>query len=110
MVQKIPRSASVEAEIHASIVTENWIAALFSNSGSTFEFDGVFIVPAVAFRIAGSRFSWDIGISMPIRFFPYEDYDYSTDPPVYGGTKYSLDWLFGDPIPLPLIGITYRIN
>jgi hypothetical protein len=96
----------------ASIVTENWIGALCSssNGGSAFTFDGVYIVPSIAFRVAGSRFSWDIGITMPFVYTPQEEWNYSVDPPVRTTGTFGLQWLMGDPIPLPIVGITYRIN
>jgi hypothetical protein len=81
----------------ASLITENWIALCTTRRDDrwTDELWGVFF-PSLAFRIAASRFSWDIGITLPLALNQN------------GGT--TLDWLAGDPIPFPLLGFTYRIR
>ena len=82
----------------AAIVTENWVIL----SGDRGAWDGtpIYVVPTVVFRIAGSRFSWDVGATMPI-----EIDQYGAEPPVVRGFP------FGDYfVPLPLISFTYRIE
>ena len=82
----------------ASLVTENWIVVgTYRAAGAWGAPAGVF-VPSLSFRIAGSRFSWDLGITMPLL---YAD----------SGEGYRLEWVTGgQPIPLPLLGFTYRIQ
>ena len=81
----------------ASLITENWIALATERQDDEWsdELWGIFF-PSLAFRIAASRFSWDIGITLPLVLNQN------------GGT--TLDWLAGDPIPFPLLGFTYRIR
>ena len=94
----------------ASLITENWVMGI-SNYGTsykpeTFEWMSFVAIPSIAFRIAASRFSWDIGITIPIRIYPSFTYDFDTKRFV----GYRVDWLLDDPIPLPILGITYRIK
>ena len=85
-----------------ALVTENWI---IWGKGYFPEFLEsrwkpwpILICPALAFRIAGSRFSWDIGAVMPLSTVD-ED-----------GTA-KLGGVFGDAwIPLPWLSVTYRIR
>lgn len=80
----------------ASIIAENWIL-LLDDYG---EWDGtpLFFIPGIVFRIAGSRFSWDIGAVLPMLL----DHGYDGDL-TFGG-------VIGDIFPLPLLSFTYRIN
>ena len=81
----------------ASLITENWIVLGTTRRDKvwTDEVWGSFF-PSLAFRIAASRFSWDIGVTLPLVLSRN------------GG--YALDWLEGDPIPFPLLSFTYRIR
>lgn len=98
----------------ASLITENWIVGSPQTqtvaSGDTHR--GVFIsaFPALAFRIAGSRFSWDVGVTMPFVVEPYYRYVENSDPAEYLYDGYQFSWLMEDPIPLPILQLTYRIN
>ena len=98
----------------ASIITENWIMVLGNHeaSGWTSDMPVIAVIPAVIFRIAGSRFSWDIGITMPFGFFDRYDYvwdaDTETDTETYLG--YGFQWLLEQPIPIPIVEFTYRIR
>ena len=85
----------------ASIITENWILVLTEYLNGTFQKPDIYIAPSVAFRIAGSRFSWDLGITVPMWITNY--YAYGDD--YYGG--YSFDIL---EFPIPILGFTYRIR
>jgi hypothetical protein len=81
----------------AALVTENWVVLGTGDAtGGWSAVTGVF-VPSLSFRIAGSRFSWDLGVTMP---FMLAD----------RGAGYRLYWVFAQPIPLPLLGLTYRIR
>jgi hypothetical protein len=66
-----------------AIVTENWIIWGKNNGG----FDLLTIIGGLVFRIAGNRFSWDIGAIVPIQ---------ST--------------FEGPIIPIPWLSLTYRIQ
>jgi hypothetical protein len=81
----------------ASLITENWIALATTRRDDrwTGELWGTFL-PSLAFRIAASRFSWDIGVTLPLS--------------LRQNGELVLDWLAGDPIPFPLLGFTYRIR
>lgn len=78
----------------ASLVTENWFYVPWQPTTSL-----SYAFPALAFRIAGSRFSWDIGAVVPIKFGPS---------PQTG--RFTVDGVFdGQVLPLPLLSFTYRI-
>ena len=80
----------------ASIVTENWILA-YSDGWTWSEFS-MFFAPAVVFRIAGPRISWDIGAVVPLQL-------------AWQGAGYALGGMGGGTvIPLPLLSLTYRID
>lgn len=81
----------------ASLVTENWIVVGSAESAGAWGAAAGVFVPSVSFRIASSRFSWDLGVTMP---FLCAD----------RGAGYRLSWLVGQPIPFPLLGLTYRIR
>ena len=85
----------------ASIITENWVII-----GKKYEIAGDLwsalwggFIPAVVFRIAGSRFSWDIGATMPFILFWNNEL-----------SSYIIYWIFDDPIPIPILSFTYRIR
>jgi len=83
-----------------SIVTENWIVVgTMKESGRWWGhlWSGYF--PALAFRVAGSRFSWDVGVIMPFSV------EYDDD-----SNKYAFEWFLEAPIPIPILGFTYRIK
>ena len=98
----------------ASIITENWIMVLQSHErgGWTSDRPVVAVFPAVAFRIAGSRFSWDIGITMPFSFDDRYDYEYdeATDTETETYLGYGFGWLLYEPIPIPIVEFTYRVR
>lgn len=77
----------------SSVVTENWI--VFHES----EADGWWaatVLPAVVFRIAGERLSWDIGLVIPL----------TVDP---GAADFVSGLADGTLIPIPLLSVTYRL-
>ena len=91
-----------------AIVTENWIVwgkmthqvDIYTGESSTaWDYVPVAAVPGAAFRIAGEKFSWDIGAVLPI-FVKKES------------SRYVIMGLGGEGIfiPLPLISLTYRID
>jgi hypothetical protein len=80
----------------ASIVTETWIF-YSSDNGRWSRFD-VAAFPAVAFRIAGGRFSWDIGAVLPLSLYQAKDGFR------IGGS------IGGTLIPIPLLSLTYRLQ
>ena len=80
----------------ASIIVETWI---FYNSdmGRWREID-IVAIPAVAFRIAGGRFSWDIGVFLPTQLASLD-------------TGYAFTGMGAGPfIPLPILSLTYRLR
>ncbi len=87
----------------ASFITENWIilARGYDRIAGLWWDTVMWFFPTVAFRIAGSRFSWDIGITLPV----FLEYSEETD-------GYRFLWPFVDnvPIPIPILGFTYRIR
>ena len=108
-----------------SLIFENWVMWLkrdiYDDSIDPVrrEWDAVprFIFPAVVFRIAGQRLSWDIGAILPIAiedsvFVPFEDAgpeDEETG--YYTNSNYRLGGLFDDILfPLPILSVTYRID
>ncbi len=78
----------------ASLVTENWFYVPWDPGAGL-----SYIFPALAFRIAGSRFSWDIGAVVPLEI--------GMSP--WSGTFILDGPLGGMVIPLPLLSLTYRI-
>lgn len=87
-----------------AIVTENWIIwgeMDINNDSITPGWDPIPIValPAVSFRVAGEKFSWDMGALLPI-LIQKTNGSYQVEG--LGG-----DWAF---IPVPLISLTYRID
>ena len=54
----------------ASLITENWVLFFWNynsfDSSDSFGWARFTLFPSIAIRIAGSRFSWDIGITMPV--------------------------------------------
>ena len=87
----------------ASFITENWIilARGYDRIAGLWWDTVMWFLPTVAFRIAGSRFSWDIGITIPLLL----EYSVETD-------GYRFLWAFVDnvPVPIPILGFTYRIK
>ncbi len=99
----------------AAIVTENWIIwgrmphyinPYIDSYGdkdyhTRYEWDALpmGIVPGIAFRIAGEKFSWDIGAILPV-MISREEGDYIVEG--LGGEKRFF--------PLPLLSFTYRID
>ena len=100
----------------ASLITENWVLFMWNYNtyavANAFGWVRITLFPSIAIRIAGSRFSWDIGITMPVSVWPSFDYEFDpesqTDSTTFAG--YNLNWLLGAAIPIPIIGFTYRIN
>ncbi len=94
---------------NTAIVTENWIiwgemndTPLDYATDPTSAWDPmpIAIGPAIAFRIAGEKFSWDIGAVVPAMVQKYSG-------------RYSISGLTGDEwtfIPIPIISLTYRID
>lgn len=91
-----------------AIVTETWIIwgrmeafADADSEESTSAWDSVplAVAPGIAFRIAGEKFSWDIGAVLPMVVNIQEG-------------KYVIQGLGGEEgfFPLPLISLTYRID
>ena len=79
-----------------SVVTENWIIAYSDGwAWSRTELDAF---PAAVFRIAGDRFSWDIGAVVPL--FIGRSYGSFIQGLMDGGTI----------IPIPILSVTYRVN
>ena len=78
-----------------SIVTENWIVAV-SDDWSWSRLEG-YAFPAAVFRIAGDRFSWDIGAAVPL---------------IVGreGGAFVEGLADGTVIPIPILSVTYRIE
>ncbi|MBI9102096.1 MAG: hypothetical protein JEY99_06760 [Spirochaetales bacterium] len=90
-----------------AIVTENWIiwgqitdyGVDYETSSRAWDFVPWMIVPGVAFRIAGEKFSWDIGVVLPTWV-------------ERSSGEYYLEGLGGRGtfVPVPLISLTYRID
>ena len=108
-----------------SLISENWVMWLkrdvYDNSVDPVrrEWDAVprFIFPAVVFRIAGQRLSWDIGAVLPIaihdsEFVFFEDLDPEAEEDgYYRNSDYRIGGLFDDILfPLPILSVTYRID
>jgi hypothetical protein len=85
-----------------ALVTENWViwGKRYSPDSlvSRWRAYPLLIIPGLVFRIAGSRFSWDLGALLPLGFF--ED----------GGTLTFGGAFDGLPIPIPWLAVTYRIR
>lgn len=90
-----------------AIVTETWIIwgemqnsdIAETETNGSWDFIPIIAVPGVAFRIAGEKFSWDIGAILPIIIEKQT------------GT-YLVQGIAGEEgfIPIPLISLTYRID
>ncbi|MBI9104621.1 MAG: hypothetical protein JEY99_19550 [Spirochaetales bacterium] len=90
-----------------AIVTENWIIwgkiSEYSNDYETsfkaWDFIPLAAVPGIAFRIAGEKFSWDIGAVLPLWVEKMSG-------------QYYVEGLGGRNtfVPIPLISLTYRID
>ncbi len=94
-----------------AIVTETWIIwgemRNFPAGESTedipytssWDYLPIAAVPGIAFRIAGEKFSWDIGAVLPLMAEKQEG-------------KYHIEGIGGETgfIPIPLISLTYRID
>jgi hypothetical protein len=78
-----------------SIVTENWIVAYCD--GWAWSQTVGYIFPAAVFRIAGDRFSWDIGAIVPLAV-------------AQRGGPFLQGMMGGTVIPIPILSVTYRIN
>jgi hypothetical protein len=81
---KLPLSSTT------ALITENWFIVP-SYQAPPGDSAIVLVLPAVVFRIAGNRLSWDIGA-----IYPFEIYS--------GGVRSSLGF------PLPILTLTYRIG
>jgi hypothetical protein len=74
------------------------------------------IFPAVCFRIASQRLSWDIGAVLPLQIANEEEVIIEADNDeevqgYYKNTKYRLEGFGGEVIlPIPILSITYRID
>jgi hypothetical protein len=91
----------------ASIVTENWVVAV--SDGWAWTRLELMLFPAVVFRIAGSRLSWDIGAIVPLALHNMAQYSSMGEILGYGGI--GLEGLMGGTvIPLPILSVTYRID
>jgi len=80
----------------ASLVTENWF--FWNSDGGAWSRVQLLVFPSIAFRIAGGRFSWDIGAVLPFEL-----------------TVSSRVWHFGGVfdgsfMPIPLLSFTYRLH
>jgi len=90
-----------------AIVSENWFiwGEMGFDSDSTLitapRWDPIPIValPALTFRIAGEKFSWDIGAAIPILVQRYNG--------AYQVEGLGGEWAF---IPVPILSLTYRID
>jgi hypothetical protein len=108
----------------SSLIFENWIVwtkrEVYNDS---FElehrrWDAVpwLLAPAIVFRIAGQRLSWDIGAVLPLFIYDSEDVfieeGAEIDGPDYNrNVSYRLGGFGRDVIfPLPIISVTYRID
>lgn len=94
-----------------SIVTETWIIwgemdnlphleeIVEQEIESAWDYLPMAAVPGIAFRIAGEKFSWDIGAVLPLLANRIDG-------------KYNVEGIGGETgfIPLPLISLTYRID
>jgi hypothetical protein len=80
----------------ASVVSECWL--FYGSDGGRWRSLDLFAFPAVAFRIAGGRFSWDVGAVVPLELSAPDGRL------VFNGA------LGGVLIPLPILSLTYRIN
>lgn len=74
-----------------------------------------YILPAVCFRIAGQRISWDVGFVIPLEIVNTKDVEVESEiEEEFGYFKnigYKLQGLGGEfIIPIPIISITYRID
>jgi hypothetical protein len=87
-----------------ALVTENWVVwgKRYSLAALEPRWDALplFIVPGLVFRIAGMRFSWDIGAVLPLQSY----YDVESNRDRIGGLGGGV-W-----IPIPWISVTYRIR
>ena len=87
-----------------ALVTENWVVWGKKYSPAALEPKWSelpsFIAPSLVFRIAGMRFSWDIGAVLPLMSY----YDSEKDKERIGGLGGGI-W-----IPIPWISVTYRIQ
>lgn len=117
-----------------SLVFENWIVWSQRDTYSTMEpavdldeedyvidtyWDPIprFVYPAVCFRIAGRRFSWDIGAVVPLQITTEEEIDVdpeTEDDPVKSYIRNidpRMQGVFdGTVAPIPIISLTYRID
>lgn len=109
----------------SSLIFENWIMWLkrdvYDNSIDPVDkrWDAVpnAILPAVVFRIAGERLSWDIGAVVPLLItnaeFVIVDPEASEEEEIgYNkNTGYKLQGVFDEAIiPIPILSVTYRID
>lgn len=98
----------------ASIVTESWIGVLTDYWDGAWRSPAVYAIPTVAFRIAGSRFSADIGIGMGMYYAEtsednWEEFEAGAEyARTYG--EYEFGWVTDMPIPIPILSVTYRIR
>lgn len=84
---KVPLSSTT------AFVSENWFAVPYD--GRTWD-TGLAVIPMQVLRVAGPRWSWDVGLALPVRVSSDE----------------GLRWLFGGTalIPVPVLSVTYRID
>ncbi len=83
----VPIAGKLVISRSAALITENWFVITKNEYlGYPFNFGGysMMVFPSAVFRIAGSRSSWDIGVTLPIGLYSF--------------------------IPIPLLSFTYRIN
>jgi len=83
---KVPFSSTT------ALITENWFIFPYANDMGGF-LQTMYLFPAVVFRIAGNRLSWDIGATVPCTIGPEGVQSLG---PYY--------------VPIPLITVTYRID
>lgn len=117
-----------------SLISENWIfwgarpviepnmtpILIESPEWDNFEFEneewGILplnLFPALVFRIAGRRLSWDIGAVFPFSISNYDEVregEGETETIKYEKTKYRIEGLGGVFVPIPIVSITYRID
>ena len=108
----------------SSLIFENWIMWLkrdvYDQSLDPVDtrWDAVpnAILPAVVFRIAGPRLSWDIGAIVPLlitnlEFVSVESEEPDEETGYYKNTGYKLKGVFDEAIiPIPVLSVTYRID
>ncbi len=87
-----------------ALVTENWIIwgkmdDYNWDTESSWDPVPIIIAPGVALRIAGEKFSWDIGVALPLLVSREREKG-----------SYTIQGVLGGFIPIPILSLTYRID